>query len=38
MDMGLDPTRPKQKTPFDYFFVVASVIAAIALVVWAFFG
>jgi len=36
--MGLDPTRQHRKTPFDYFFVVASIAAGIALLVWAFFG
>jgi len=36
--MGLDPTRQHKKTPFDYAFVVASVIATIALLLWAFFS
>jgi len=36
--MGLDPTRPHKKTRFDYVFVAASVIAAVALVLWAFFS
>lgn len=36
--MGLDPTRQHRKTKFDYFFVAASVIAAVGLVLWAFFS
>ena len=36
--MGLDPTRPQKKTPFDYAFVVGAVIAGIALVAWALLG
>ena len=36
--MGFDPTRKHRRTPFDYFFVAASVIAAIALIVWVLFG
>lgn len=36
--MGLDPTRQRQKSPFDYVFVGAAICAAIALVIWAVFG
>ncbi len=36
--MGLDPTRQHRKTPFDYLFVGAAIIAAVALVIWALFG
>ena len=37
-DMGMDPTRQHQRRPFDYVFVIGSIVAAVALVVWAFFG
>lgn len=33
--MGFDPRRQHQRTPFDYVFVAASVVAVIALVSWA---
>lgn len=36
--MGLDPTRQRRKSPFDYVFVGAAIVAAIMLVVWALFG
>ena len=34
--MGFDPTRKHKRTRFDYFYVAASVVICIALVVWAF--
>ncbi len=37
-DMGLDPTRPHRTSRFDYWYVAAGIIVAIALVLWAFFG
>lgn len=36
--MGMDPTRKHRKTPFDYWYVAAGVLACIALVLWALFG
>ena len=33
--MGFDPTRKHKKTRFDYFYVTASVIVCVALVIWA---
>lgn len=36
--VGLDPTRTRRKSPFDYIFVVAAVIVALLLVVWALLG
>lgn len=36
--MGMDPTRQHKKSPFDYVFVVASVVAAVALLAWALLG
>jgi len=33
--MGFDPHRPHRASPFDYVFVVAAVLAGIALLVWA---
>lgn len=36
--MGMDPTRPQQKKPFDYFFVFAAILAGILLVAWALLG
>jgi hypothetical protein len=32
--VGFDPTRKYKKTRFDYVYVVASVLVAVALVVW----
>jgi hypothetical protein len=36
--MGFDPTRQRQKSPFDYVFVGAAICVAIALVIWAILG
>ena len=36
--MGFDPTRPQRRSSFDYWFVAAALVVAIALVVWAFVG
>jgi hypothetical protein len=33
--VGFDPTRQRQKSPFDYVFVGAAIFVAIALVAWA---
>lgn len=36
--MGLDPTRPHRSRGTDVVFVVAGVVIAILLVLWAFLG
>jgi len=36
--MGFDPTRKQQRRPSDYVFVVAGIVVAIVLVLWAFLG
>lgn len=36
--MGFDPRRPHKNRPTDYVFVVAAIVVAIGLMVWAFFG
>lgn len=33
--VGFDPTRKHKKTRFDYFYVAASVLVCVALVIWA---
>jgi hypothetical protein len=34
----MDPTRPHRRRPFDYVYVAAGCIAALALLVWVFLG
>ncbi len=36
--MGLDPTRPHRTNRWDVVFVVAALVAAAAVVVWAVIG
>ena len=36
--VGFDPRRKHQRTAFDYFFVAASIVVAVALLAWAVFG
>lgn len=36
--MGLNPFRPQKTRPTDIAFVVAALVVAALLVVWAFFG
>jgi hypothetical protein len=36
--VGFDPTRKHKRTSFDYFYVAAGLLVAVALVIWAFFG
>ncbi len=36
--MGLNPYRPQKQRPSDILFVVAGIVVAILLVLWAFFG
>jgi hypothetical protein len=36
--MGFDPSRPHQRRPSDYVFVLAGLLVAILLVAWAFLG
>ncbi len=36
--MGMDPTRPRRKSRFDYVYVALGTIAVLALLVWALIG
>lgn len=36
--MGFDPTRKHRKTRFDYWYVAASVVVCVSVVLWALFG
>jgi hypothetical protein len=36
--MGLNPFRPKERTPADYLMVAGAVLACVLLVAWALFG
>jgi hypothetical protein len=36
--MGLNPYRKLRRRPSDYAFVIAGVLVAVALVLWALFG
>lgn len=36
--MGLNPYRPQKQRPSDIAFVVAGLLVAVALLLWAFFG
>jgi len=36
--MGFDPTRPQRRRPSDLAFVVAGLLVAVGLVVWALLG
>lgn len=36
--MGFNPHRPRRAKPSDVAFVVAGLLVAVALLVWAFFG
>ena len=36
--MGFNPERRYKRSSFDYFFVAATAVAAIGLVVWAVWG
>lgn len=36
--MGLNPFRPRKQRRSDIVFVVAGLLVALALVLWAFFG
>jgi hypothetical protein len=36
--MGFDPSRRHQTTRFDYWYVAAGLLLAVALVLWALFG
>ena len=36
--MGFDPTRPHRRRPSDLVFVVAGLLVAVGLVVWALLG
>lgn len=36
--MGMDPTRPRRKSNFDYVYVGLGTVAVLALIVWALLG
>ncbi len=36
--VGFDPRRQHKRTSFDYYFVAASVVAGIGLLIWAVFA
>lgn len=36
--MGMDPTRPRRKSNFDYVYVALGTIAVLALILWALLG
>lgn len=36
--MGMDPTRPHQRRRTDYLYVVAGLLVALLLVLWAIVG
>jgi len=36
--MGLNPFRTHRRSPWDYVYVAAGLVACVALVLWAAFG
>ncbi len=36
--MGFNPNRQHRRSPWDYVFVAAALVAAAAVVAWAFLG